>query len=342
MTDTFLVIGDMHYKMSNYIQCLEFEKECVDVLKNNPDVKYIVLLGDLLHTHEKINSFCLNNITKFINILVEKYEVYIIVGNHDFVSNQEYMTENHWMNVLKGRQNLHIIDKTEILVTNNCHYTFVPYVFPGRFIESLDTIEYWKESSVIFCHQEFRGCTYNSMTSQLGDLWDEAYPQIISGHIHNQHWVGKNIYYPGTPMHSMVLEKTRDIDGNVTIVRCGFDSLDIENIPLNLSKFTIHESTLENVEEMLKELMNDPRKNNRHRINIMIEDTNKWKLFQKEKLYKSCEGSNITFNLKKKNTFTTIEKKNPNNLNFYQVLEKMVKDEKDIVLEEDYKMIFKI
>ncbi len=30
-----------------------------------------------------------------------------------------------------------------------------------------------------------------------GDIWDEDYPPVISGHIHNEQRIGKNVFYPG-------------------------------------------------------------------------------------------------------------------------------------------------
>ena len=35
----------------------------------------------------------------------------LLVGNHDYINNQQFLTNNHWMNAMKDWNNVTIIDK---------------------------------------------------------------------------------------------------------------------------------------------------------------------------------------------------------------------------------------
>ena len=45
----------------------------------------------------------MSNITKTI----------VIVGNHDLINNQQFLTQNHWMNAMKDWENVRVIDDVE-------------------------------------------------------------------------------------------------------------------------------------------------------------------------------------------------------------------------------------
>ena len=40
---------------------------------------------------------------------------YILVGNHDLINNQQFLSTNHWMNALKDWPNIFIVDKPTTL-----------------------------------------------------------------------------------------------------------------------------------------------------------------------------------------------------------------------------------
>ena len=197
-----LFIGDPHIKSDNVdeIDILMNEIKRLFV-ENSPN--FIVVAGDVMHYHEKVYTPSLNKALEFIKFLTKLAYTYILVGNHDYENNNQFLTQNHWMNALKQWENVEIVDK----VVSHDDFLLVPYVYPKRFVEALNTYEekeekadYWKTKKVIFAHQEFKGCKMGAIVSENGDDWDESYPQIISGHIHDRQWVGKNIYYPGAPL----------------------------------------------------------------------------------------------------------------------------------------------
>ena len=179
-----IVIGDQHFKIDNVQEVDIFISKITSLIKEKkPD--FIVLLGDLLDTHERIHSVPLNRAYKFIDNMRNISKTYILVGNHDMSDNQQFMTDNHWLNGLKEWNNVVVVDKIISDVIGHKKFIFCPYVYVGRFEEALNLLDTdWKDSQCIFAHQEFYGCKMGAFNSIDGDKWDLENPQVISGHIH--------------------------------------------------------------------------------------------------------------------------------------------------------------
>ena len=66
--------------------------------------------------------------------------LYILVGNHDYINNSQFLTDNHWLNCFKNKNNIHIIDNVLLCNHNNLNVIMCPYVPDGRFIEALNNL----------------------------------------------------------------------------------------------------------------------------------------------------------------------------------------------------------
>lgn len=217
-----LAVGDIHVKTSNFDiidQLIVFME--TKIKDTNPD--NVVLLGDILDYHEKVITQCLNKACELIDRISKLKHVYILVGNHDYTSNTQFLTKNHWMNTLKYCSNVTIVDT--VIVKHGI--TFCPYVFPGRFIEALNTNPKSLQSSLIFCHQEFRGCDLGIVKSIDGDDPSIIKSKIISGHIHDNQQVGDNVFYVGAPFQHSFSEKEKRVIFLIT-------DNEIEEIPVNI------------------------------------------------------------------------------------------------------------
>ncbi len=116
------------------------------------------------------------------------------------------------MNSMKQWENVVIVDTVLEYTHNKCKFIFVPYVYPGRFQEALDTRPDWKLNLIcIFAHQEFRGCKMGAIISEDGDKWPLEYPQVISGHIHMRQKPQENVYYSGSAMQHAFGESEKNI-----------------------------------------------------------------------------------------------------------------------------------
>ena len=192
---SILLIGDPHFKNDNSIECEQLLEETIKVIKEKKCINFVVIMGDILDTHEKIHMMPFCRATNYIQQIASLKKVFVIIGNHDRINNNIFLTEDHAFNGLKDHPNIVIVDK--VAVYNN--YLFVPYVPPGRFNEALATIDYdITRCKMIFAHQEFKGAQLGSIVSEIGDVWPENACPVFSGHIHQFQKIN-NITYIGTP-----------------------------------------------------------------------------------------------------------------------------------------------
>lgn len=194
-----LCIGDPHFQANN----LALLKDATDEILGIIDVQkpqLTVVLGDVLHTHERINLEAQVQAVEWLREMATRCPVVVLIGNHDRSSNQVFQTSVHPFVGLKGAANITIVDTA--IWDKDKNFIFVPYVPTGRFREALMTVGYEPESTkdhpkLIFAHQEFRGTLMGVQTSTHGDPWSGDLPQIISGHIHD-HQILPSVYYVGT------------------------------------------------------------------------------------------------------------------------------------------------
>ena len=136
---TVLFIGDPHIQVSNIPEVDLFMEKIINLATDkNPDI--IIIAGDLLHTHERLHTIALNKAYELVNNMRLISKTYVLVGNHDYIQNQQFLTENHWMNVLKEWNNTIIVDKVIKENIKGEEFVFVPYVPPGRFEDALNKI----------------------------------------------------------------------------------------------------------------------------------------------------------------------------------------------------------
>ncbi len=284
-----LAIGDPHFIESNAFNILDYIKKILLIIKDNkPD--FVVVLGDLLDSFEKVNTLALNLAIDFIKSIANKCAVYLIIGNHDYINNQQFLTENHPFKSLKGLYNINICDHVmvETFSTNKQDYKFVfcPYVPPGRFEEALNTCltseddMVWSDATCIFAHQEFYGCSYNPTTpSTDGDVWPVEYPLVISGHIHTEGFLQDNIYYPGNS-----IQKNYHDSPSKTIALVDFnDNIEISKIKIVLKQKKMYSVNIENINDF------KPEKNVQGILTINSTD-HQQKVFRKSAKFKELSN----------------------------------------------------
>lgn len=236
-----LVIGDPHFETKNLPEAEIFIDKVANVARKTKP-HFIVCLGDLLHHHERIYVDPLAKAVKFLTTLANYAKTFLIVGNHERRNNSDFLSDIHPYVGLKDSDNIVIVDKPilhtemsedETLVSN---FLMCPYVPPGRFKEALNTVkleqkEGWASQNIdaIFCHQEIRGVQLGAIKSVDGDIWEDDFPTLISGHIHEYNLLKSNVLYVGSPFQQTFSEST-----NKAVCLFGFNpSFDINNsIPL--------------------------------------------------------------------------------------------------------------
>jgi len=308
------------------------EKMIVLAKEKKPDL--IVVGGDLLHTHERLHTTPLNKAYEFVDELRKISLTYVLVGNHDLINNGQHLTTNHWMNGMKEWDNTVIVDTVLEKTIDGNLFVFVPYVYPGRFQEALDTMgPDWKDAKCIFAHQEFFGCKMGAIVSVEGDKWPLEYSPVVSGHIHSNQTPQKNVYYPGSAMQHAFGESSKNIIAYLT-----FDNTvdyKLEEINLNLPRKKIIYVDIENIDEYKL-----PETEDKIKITITggYED---FKALKKTKKYKKMvkDGIKVVFKPKKIKQEFKIEQLVGDSSNFKNILNKLVNDKKNTYLYQSYELV---
>jgi DNA repair exonuclease SbcCD nuclease subunit len=330
-----IVIGDQHFKIDNVEEIDIFiEKITILITENKPD--FIVLLGDLLDTHERIHAVPLNRAYKFIDNMRKISKTYILVGNHDMSDNQQFMSENHWLNALKEWNNVVIVDKIFYEIIDNMKFIFCPYVYVGRFEEALNLLDTdWKDTKCIFAHQEFYGCKMGAFNSIDGDKWELNYPQVISGHIHLNQKPQDNIYYPGSSLSVAFGESATNIVSEITFS----EDIIINEIDLNMPKKKIIYIDSEKADDIII-----PDSDDKIKLSISGEYED-FKSFKKTQKYKELtkKGVKVVFKAKKteiKDKKQNIKESLENNLEeFNDIIRNIIEQQKNSYLFEAYELV---
>lgn len=168
---------------------------------NHGSIDFVVILGDLLDNHDKIDMRAYNRMEYFIHRISELKPTYILVGNHDRPNNKVYLsTTEHIFNPFKRWPNVIIVDTCYRMNWRGKEVCHVPFVPDGMFMQALvDCNIDWRDINLFFSHSEFVGCSINKFSKNKCDYWRPEYPLNIAGHIHDQEVVSPNLIYVGTP-----------------------------------------------------------------------------------------------------------------------------------------------
>lgn len=324
-----VAIGDTHFKVDNMNIVDKLIEEIVSKLTLlKPDL--IVLLGDILHDHERLHTLALNRALDFINKLRNISKVFVLVGNHDMINHDQFLSDQHWMNALKQWDNVCIVDKVEHLECSdiNANFLFCPYVAPGRFQEALETHEFdWRESDIIFAHQEFKGCKMGAIISDDGDEWDIDDPFVISGHIHSKQSPQDNIMYPGSSMQVAYGESNENI---ILIVDYDDGEIDLTEQILNIPRKRIVYIDTGSFDQY-----EPPTTEDEIKITIKGKYTD-FKAIKKTSKYKKLVKLGFKISYKHEKLDITTDKKKAEVKDFTNVLESLVKSSSDEFLNKAY------
>lgn len=201
------VIGDTHFR-NKFIETGELltEKCIAFVEKYKPD--FIVLLGDILHSHADTKQSEFDLAQTFIISLSQYAKTFVLIGNHDYINNSQFLSDKHFFNTFKKIENVVIVDKCIHYFHNGMDFVFCPFTLSSRFMEALFTCrdmdtgkEYsYRYARCIFSHIDIFGASYSNGTvvnDECVTKWSKKQPFLISGHIHKNQRLS-NVYYPGS------------------------------------------------------------------------------------------------------------------------------------------------
>ena len=342
-----LFIGDPHIQIENLPEVDLLIEGLINLAtERQPDL--ICIAGDLLHTHERLHTIALNKACEMVDNMRLIAPTYVLVGNHDYIQNQQFLTENHWMTGLKEWSNTTIVDCVVAKEIDGELLIFVPYVPPGRFEDALNTYRGdWKKASVIFAHQEFCGCKMGAIISVEGDKWPLDYPCVVSGHIHSRQTPQENVYYSGAAMQHAFGESEKNV---IAVLAVSEGSYKLEEVDLGLPRKKI---VYMDVDEL--DTYEVPSSSDKVRITVSG-DYDQFKAAKKTGVYKKLvgQGVKVVFKAKKPKKTQGITDNTTDNAtdtatedgavgssstDFAAILQSMVLDRKDRYLMQAYDLV---
>lgn len=287
-----LTLGDLHIQPDNLSEINVYLEQLEKYLKQNT-FDLIIILGDTLHTHEIVYTQCLNKMLEYVK-LCEKYATtYSLVGNHELINNQVYLTGNHPFMGFKKSHN--IVDIPICIQVNNNSIILCPYVPDGRFIEALNqcTPE-WKTVNCIIGHQLLDGAKMGAITAKNVEVWDLSYPMLVCGHIHDKQHPQKNLYYPGSAMQVAFGETE---DHTISVINLHEGNISIDEVNIHPPKKKTIYADIKNI----RELKLPDEEHLRLKISISG-DADEFKTFKKSTDYKDLIKKGIKVVFKQKRT----------------------------------------
>lgn len=241
-----LVIGDPHFRKSAIPEGQKLISAAVQVAKDL-EPTFIVVLGDILDTHEVSIIWAYKLACRFLEELSEVAPTYLLIGNHDMADQKKAPTDDHFFGPYrKNWKNIFIVDKPRTVMYGDKSFVMCPYTPPGKLIETLDAgssseeggIADWMFADCIFCHQEFYASMWKGNMSENGDIWEDDYPAVVNGHLHEEQTIGTNIFCPGGPTQKDFDEKPEKYVWKIRFARNEEEDLPftIEKIDLGLPK----------------------------------------------------------------------------------------------------------
>jgi len=262
-----LAIGDQHFKLDNISQVEIFISKLKDHLEQE-HYDLIVSGGDLLDTHERLHTQCLNKAIEYLKLLSTHCKTYVLVGNHDMINPSQFLTTNHWLNVIKEwdktKYNIEVVD-TPRVYEGDYKLVFCPFVPDGMFEKALDTLDVsWKDATMIFGHQTMDGVKMGSIEAEGVEKWQEDYPSLVCFHVHDMQTVKSNLFYTGSCMqHSfgesvkkylwkinMNKENKEEDDSIYFFNKVGDMNVVVDKVELGVPKRKIINCTTKELEEM--------------------------------------------------------------------------------------------
>ena len=214
-----LTIGDPHIQESNLQDTRNLSEFLVTKLVNK-GISYVVIMGDMFHTHAVIRQNVIHAANEFVKDMSKIGEVYYITGNHDNADPRggELNAANL---TLKGA----IISNHEGHVNiPGTNYYLIGFRKNEDFVSEVQKIASLNPNAIIMGHQTLQGAVYESGMEAHGAIEMNLLPQVkqIHGHVHKRQTVSSGmVVYPGTPRSLSFSDKNEikgvsifDINGN--------------------------------------------------------------------------------------------------------------------------------
>lgn len=291
-----VIVGDTHFSKDTP---LDNEKLASEILRHvrekRPD--FVVLLGDTLHDHETVRVLPHNVVYKMMEELTSITYVVLIIGNHDLIDGNQFLTDHHIFTPYKKWKKVIVVDSPVQIDVGELSFVACPYVPPGSFRKALTTLEshpdiVWELADCIFAHQEMEHSMGKPEPSVRGDSWSTDLPPIISGHLHEAHSLDSGVHYPGSSNITSYGCTTRRYLWYTTFTS-GKKKFHYKKLPMVLTRRKTEVLDVEELKDIDASTYNSDTTKYKLVIKGTVEDLN---LFKQGKTYRELNSySSVTF-----------------------------------------------
>lgn len=198
------IAADIHVGVPGKLDDIMWAMRKMRQYNADNNITYWIILGDLLHNRESIDSKDLNILVNFLIETDEEFKQKIITfpGNHDM-----YLKNSWDITSLKPLSRyLTVINDITNFKIENSRFWVIPFIhYEKDYMDALDKVsKEHKKDDVLLTHIGVNSAILN--TCFLLKSWsvvhfgDCPFDRIYTGHFHTHQKVGDNLWYPGSPI----------------------------------------------------------------------------------------------------------------------------------------------
>lgn len=166
--------------------------------KNN--ITRIIHLGDFFDRRKFINYHTLSETRRIFLEPARKYEIDLIVGNHDVAFKQTNDLNSPDL-LFRDYPNIKVHTSAAELVVDGVKLALLPWVCTDNYLESMEFLKQ-TQSQLLFAHLEIQG--FEMHAGQISDTGFKEnvfnkFDMVMTGHFHHKSTRG-NIHYLGSPV----------------------------------------------------------------------------------------------------------------------------------------------
>lgn len=198
------ITSDVHFGVPGKLQHSVWAARVIREYAAKNGIEIVIVLGDLFHDRENLNIQVLNESFNFFEELDQKYnqEWVVFPGNHDmFLKNSWKVNSVRPLNRL-----LTIIDDIKCLNIGGQKFWVVPFIhYEASFMEAIEAIEKQADpDDILLTHIGVKNASLNECFLlkhwSVVDFSNTKFKRVYTGHFHCYQHVGKNTWYPGSPI----------------------------------------------------------------------------------------------------------------------------------------------
>jgi len=201
------ICADIHFGVPGRTDDIIWACELIRQYCNINNIDNIIVLGDLYHNRQSIDIDINHKVFKFFEHTFKDYKQNWIVfpGNHDMFLRYSWKINS----LYPLKKYMTVIEDVSILKIDNTNFWIVPFItYEKTYMKVINTIikheKFNHNQDYLLTHIGVRSATMN--TCFLIKDWSIVsfenlpFKKVFTGHFHSQQQIGKNVFYPGSPI----------------------------------------------------------------------------------------------------------------------------------------------